>query len=160
MKMQHTVSYEAEPAAVFAVLIDPAYVQDKCTATGAVDSHVEVTREGHEVVIHTVRTLPADVPAIAKKFVGDTITIDQTERWGPANVQGLRAGTLDATFPGTPMKVTATMTLAPGGPGAELHLAGEVSAGIPFVGGSIEGFAADQLRRGLDREAAVAAERL
>lgn len=161
MKLQHTLSYEADPASVFAVLSDPEYVAEKCTATGAMDAEVAVTTEGTDTVITTMRKLPSDdLPAFAKSFVGDAITVDQTERWGPPSSDGSRDGTLKATFRGTPMKVDATLRLSPGGAGSELRVAGEVKAGIPLMGGSIETFAAEQLTRGLDREAELANARL
>jgi hypothetical protein len=161
MKLQHTLSYEADPAAVFAVLSDPDYVDEKCRATGSLDTEVDVSAEGADTVITTVRKLPADdLPSFAKSFVGDAITVDQTERWGPAAQDGSREGSLKATFRGTPMKVEATMRLSPGGAGSELRVAGDVKSGIPLMGGSIESFAADQLTKGLDREAEVANARL
>jgi Protein of unknown function (DUF2505) len=161
MKLQHTLSYEADPASVFKVLSDPEYVAEKCTATGALDAEVDVRTEGTDTVITTVRKLPSDdLPSFAKSFVGDAITVDQVERWGPPSSDGSRDGTLKATFRGTPMKVDATLRLSPGGAGSELRVAGEVKAGIPLMGGSIESFAAEQLTRGLDREAEVANARL
>jgi carbon monoxide dehydrogenase subunit G len=161
MKMQHTLSYEADPAAVFAVLADPDYITEKLTATGSLDSTVSVTVEGTETVITTMRKLSSDdLPSLAKSFVGDAITVDQTERWGPPATDGTREGTLNATFRGTPMKVDATLRLSPGGAGSELRVAGDVKAGIPLMGGSIESFAAEQLTRGLDREAELANARL
>jgi hypothetical protein len=161
MKLQHTLSYEADPATVFAVLSDPEYVNEKLTATGGHDCEVAVTTEGTDVLITTVRKLPSDeLPSFAKSFVGDAITVDQVERWGPPAYDGSRDGTLKATFRGTPMKVDATLRLSSGGAGSELRVAGEVKAGIPLMGGSIESFAAEQLTRGLDREAEVANARL
>jgi carbon monoxide dehydrogenase subunit G len=161
MKLQHTLSYEADPATVFAVLSDPEYVAEKCTATGAMDSTVDITHEGPDTVIVTMRKLPADdLPSFAKSFVGDAITVDQTERWGAPASDGSREGTLTATFRGTPMKVEANMRLSPGGAGSELRVAGDVKSGIPLMGGSIESFAAEQLTAGLDREAEVANARL
>ncbi|HTY72767.1 MAG TPA: DUF2505 domain-containing protein [Actinomycetes bacterium] len=161
MKLQHTLSYESDPASVFAVLKDPEYVAEKCTATGSLDSSVDVSTEGDETVIKTTRKLPADgLPSFAKSFVGDAITIDQVERWGPPAADGSRDGSLKATFRGTPMKVDATLRLAPGGAGSELRVAGEVKAGIPLMGGSIESYAAEELTLGLDKEAEVANARL
>src|SRR5262249_20340205 len=110
MKLEHTLTYDADPVAVFAVLADPDYVEDKCWATGATEAGVEVDPSGADTVIRTVRTLPADVPSYARSFVGDAIEFDLTETWGPADPDGSRDGTIEGSFTGTPMKVRGTMT--------------------------------------------------
>ena len=82
MKLEHTLTYDGDPDAVFAVLSDPEYVEEKCWATYATEAGVTVEPDGDGVVIRTVRSLPAKVPSYAKSFVGDSIEVDQTETWG------------------------------------------------------------------------------
>ena len=53
-----------------------------------------------------------------------------------------------------------TLRLEPSDAGTTLVLKGDVKAGIPLVGGKIEGFASDQIIKGLEREAAAANARL
>ncbi len=160
MKLEHTLTYDGDPATVFAVLSDPDYVEEKCWATFATEAGVTVEPDGDGVVIRTVRSLPAKVPSYAKSFVGDSIEVDQTETWGAAAADGSRDGTIEATFAGTPLKVKGTLRLEPSEAGTTLVLAGDVKAGIPIVGGKLEGFATDQIIKGLDREAAAANARL
>ena len=160
MKLEHTLTYDGDPEAVFAVLSDPKYVEEKCWATFATEAGVTVEPDGDGVVIRTVRSLPAKVPSYAKSFVGESIEVDQTETWGGPAADGSRDGTVEATFTGTPLKVRGTLRLEPSDSGTTLILAGDVKAGIPLVGGKIEGFASDQIIKGLEREAAAANARL
>lgn len=160
MKLEHTVSYVAAPDAVFAVLADPAYVEDKCWATGATEAGVDVSTDGDDTVIRTIRTLPADVPSFAKSFVGDSIDFDLTETWGPAGDDGSRDGTIEGSFKGTPMKMHGTMTLRPTADGSQVHVTGEIKAGVPLIGGKLESFAGQEISKGLDKEAEAANERL
>ena len=84
-------SFEADPATVFAVLRDPEYVQVKCAATGSLETTVEVNATPHDAVtITSTRVLPADVPAPAKKFVGETISATETQEWSAASPDGSR----------------------------------------------------------------------
>ncbi len=80
-------SFETDPAAVFAMLRDPEYVQAKCAATGSLETTVDVnaTPDG-AVTITSTRVLPADVPAPAKKFVGETISATETQEWSAATL--------------------------------------------------------------------------
>jgi Protein of unknown function (DUF2505) len=158
MKLEHTLAYEADPATIFAVLSDPGYVEDKCWATGATEAGIDVDGTGEDTVIRTVRTLPAEVPSYAKSFVGDGIEFDLTETWGPATNDGSRDGSIEGSFTGTPMKVRGTMTLRATPTGSEVHVAGEIKAGIPLVGGKLESFAGAEIVRGLDKEAETANE--
>ena len=160
MKLEHTLTYDGPPDAVFAVLSDPEYVEEKCWATFATEAGGTVEPDGDGVVIRTVRSLPAKVPSYAKSFVGDSIEVDQTETWGSPAADGSRDGTVEATFTGTPLKVKGTLRLEPSDAGTTLVLKGDVKAGIPLVGGKIEGFASDQIIKGLEREAAAANARL
>ncbi len=161
MKIDHTQTYNGLPDDVFAVLSDTDYVEAKCWATGAAEASVTVETAGDDLVIRTVRSLPANVPSYAKSFVGDHIEVDQTETWGPADAQGARDGRVEASFAGTPMTVRGTMHLTSTGDGTTtVRTVGDIKAGVPLVGGKIERFAGEQVVRGLDAEAAAANERL
>ena len=84
-------SFEADPATVFAMLRDPEYVQVKCAATGSLETTVEVNATPHDAVtITSTRVSPADVPAPAKKFVGETISATETQKWSAASPDGSR----------------------------------------------------------------------
>ncbi len=160
MKIDHTQTYNARPAEVFVVLSDTDYVEAKCWATGAVEASVTVEDAGDEVVIRTVRSLPARVPSYVKSFVGDNIEVDQTETWGPADDEGTRDGRVEASFAGTPMTVRGTMQMTATADGTTVRTVGDIKAGVPLVGGKIERFASQQVVRGLDAEAEAANERL
>ncbi len=160
MKIEHVQRYTGDPETVFAVLIDPDYVEAKCWATGATEAGVTVEPDGDSVVIRTVRSLPAKVPSYARSFVGDHIEVDQSETWGPSGADGVRDGTVEVSFAGTPMKIRGTLRLEGSGDGSTVTTSGDIKAGVPFVGGKLEGFAAEQVVRGLDAEADAANERL
>ena len=107
-------SFEADPATVFAMLLDPEYVQVKCAATGSLETTVEVnaTPDG-AVTITSTRVLPADVPAPAKKFVGETISATETQEWSAASPDGSRTADVSVDFSG-PLSFSGSLSLAPG----------------------------------------------
>ena len=88
-----TLTYEqefpADPTTVMAMLRDPAYVQEKGERTGSHDITVDVaeTADGG-VVITCTRSMPAKVPSYAAPFVGDTITITETQTWSAPAADG------------------------------------------------------------------------
>ena len=151
-------SFSADPVTVFAMLRDPEYVQAKCAATGSLETTAEVIEAGDgAVTIVSTRVLPAQVPDVARKFVGDTISATETQVWSPAAADGSRTATVEVEFSG-PLGFTGTLKLHPAGPGTEVVTEGKFKASVPFVGGTIESEAAKQTERYLGAEERVAHE--
>jgi len=151
-------SFGADPVTVFAMLRDPEYVQAKCAATGSLETTAEVSEAGDgTVTIVSTRVLPAQVPDVARKFVGDTISATETQVWSPAGPDGSRTATVEVEFSG-PLGFTGTLKLHAAGPGTEVVTEGKFKASVPFVGGTIESEAAKQTERYLSAEERVAAE--
>ena len=151
-------SFGSDPVSVFAMLSDPDYVHAKCAATGSIETTVDVAESNDGgVTITSTRVLPADVPAPAKKFVGETIRATETQVWSPAAVDGSRTAQVSVEFSG-PLSFRGRLTLQPSGALTEVTTEGSFSATVPFVGGTIESVAAEQTARYLAAEQRVAAQ--
>lgn len=151
----------ASPADAYALLTDHAYVTAVGEATGGQDVVVTVTATddgGH--VVESRRALPAELPSYAKAVVGETLRLIETRVFGPAAPDGTRTGTASVAFDGAPVHLGGPLELAPHTGGSVLRLSGQVKASIPFVGGKIEKFAAEQVARFMAKEEQLAAERL
>ena len=151
-------SFGSDPGTVFAMLRDPEYVQAKCAATGSLQTTVDVA-EGSDgsVTITSTRVLPADVPAAARKFVGETISATETQVWSPPATDGSRTAQVSVDFSG-PLSFTGKLALRPSSDGSEVITEGSFKASVPFVGGTIESVAAEQTARYLGAEERVAAQ--
>ena len=151
-------SFDGDPLTVFAMLRDPEYVQAKCDATGSLETTAEVSDASDgTVTIVSTRVLPAQVPDVARKFVGDTISATETQVWSAAAPDGSRTATVEVEFSG-PLGFTGTLSLRPAGQGTEVITDGKFKASVPFVGGTIESEAAKQTERYLGAEERVASE--
>lgn len=151
-------SFGADPVSVFAMLRNPEYVQAKCAATGSLETNVDVTESGDgSVTITSTRVLPAEVPAAARKFVGETISATETQAWSAPGTDGSRTADVSVDFSG-PLSFSGRLILRPFGDGSEVITEGSFKASVPFVGGTIESVAADQTARYLGAEERVAAE--
>lgn len=151
----------ADPAAAYALLTDPEYVQAVGEATGGHDVVVTVTlTDDGGAVVASRRVLPAELPSYAKAVVGSSLTLTETRTFGPADPDGHRTGTAVVAFEGAPVSISGPLALVTAASGSELALEAQVSASIPFVGGKIERFAAEQVERFMRKEGEVAAHRL
>ena len=79
-KISGELHFDADPATVYTMVSDQAYVQEKNERTGGQNVEAEVTDNGAEgCKIVVSRDLPAEIPAFAKKFVGEKISTVQND---------------------------------------------------------------------------------
>jgi hypothetical protein len=155
-KIDEVQHYATGPLAVFAMLSDPAFIERKCLASGSIEASAEVTDEDAGTTIVSRRVLPAKLPGFAKKFVGETLTLVETQKWShPAPDSGARTATFVVDFGNNPISFGGNVTLRPDGDGTRVEYVGDIKCSVPFVGGKIEGVAEDWITRYLDKEQRV-----
>ncbi len=138
MDLRTEQRYDADPSAVFAMLSDEAFLALKAQATGALRHEGSVTRDGDRVTVRLLRVMPPDVPDFVRRFVGDTIDLDQTDVWEPAAADGSRVGSIRITMGGAPVQLTGDMRLTPTATGSQASIDAEIKAAVPLFGGKIE----------------------
>lgn len=139
MDLNSELRFDADPAAVFAMLTDEAYIEKKTMAANAIRHQVSVHRDGDRVTIDLLRVMPPDVPDFVRRFVGETIDIKQRDTWGPAAANGSREGSIALEMSGAPVKATGSMTLSGNGSASTvLTIKAVLKASVPLVGGKIE----------------------
>jgi hypothetical protein len=148
VRLRDEIRYDADPRAVFRMIVDPAFQEAKCVATGAVEHEVDVQEhpDGGATVVSR-RTLPTDqVPDFVRSFVGSTIRLAETQRWAPATPDGNRTGSIEVQIEGMPVRFTASTALTAAADGTQQPIEGDLKASVPFVGGKIESAAAPAVR--------------
>lgn len=157
---EYTQNFVGSPAEVFSLLAREDFILAKCAATGSLSTQAIVSEVGENQVqtLTSIRVLPADLPAPAKSFVGDTITVTETQVWSAPDPDGGREAIVTVEFSG-PMGFTGTIRLTPGqGNNTSITTRGTFTANVPFIGGKIEKVAAEQTQRYLSAEERVAGE--
>jgi uncharacterized protein YndB with AHSA1/START domain len=151
MEIRHELHYDAPPATVYAMLADPAFRAEVCRAMGVVDQEVEVTSSstGMDVVID-MRQRTSGIPSFARKIVGDTTRVVQSERW-----EAGKGADLQVEIPGKPGHIRGRITLSAVGDGTTESFLGEATIGIPLVGRRLEGLIEKLFIEGMDTEQAV-----
>jgi hypothetical protein len=150
--------YEADPETVFAMLADEQFIVHKSTASGSLKVDASVAADGDGVLIHNNRVMPAKVPGFVKRFLGDTIPLNETQTWGPAAADGSREAQFTLDFAGQPMSFGGTISLRPQDGGTAVETKGPIKCSVPFVGGRIEKFAAEWISKYLNKEQRVGAQ--
>jgi hypothetical protein len=159
MKLNAEINHpDATVAAVMEMMLDPAFRQEVCEATHALDHSVEVEEyEDGGALVVVDRLMPSDVPDFIKKMIGETISIRQTEEWAEPGDDSRRTADVKITIKGQPARMDGTMVLGPGaqGAGARLVIEGDVAVRVPFIGKKIEAELAKGILAVVDEEQEV-----
>lgn len=147
--------YDADPQTVFAMLSDETFIIYKCQQSASLDVVAEVEDEGDTLRIHNRRVLPAKVPGFVKRFLGDTIPLDETQHWGPADDRGHRSAEFTVDFDGQPLTFAGTIDLTGDGAGTAVRTRGALKCSVPLIGGKVENFAAEWIGKYLNKEQRV-----
>ncbi len=153
-KITLQMHYAASVEDAYAMMTDPAYVTERAEKTGGRDVTVAVDSIGAETTIKLDRSLPAEVPSFAQKFVGETIDVAEEQVWTDQG-DGTHHGTMDITFGGAPVHVKGTLDLRPDGDGCVCVVQAEIKSSVPLIGGKIEGVVAEQIERAVHKEEQV-----
>ncbi|MFD1507549.1 DUF2505 domain-containing protein [Georgenia yuyongxinii] len=161
MHFSSTIDYPADVEAVAAMLADPEFVARKAAATGALESHEEVVRDGEAFTVTTRLKLPTTmVPAKFRSLVGEAIEVVLIEAWAAPAANRSRSSTLSLDIHGVPVRVSGTQHLAASGAGTTETYDGEVKASIPLFGRPIEQAAVDTVGQVVDVERRIGLEYL
>lgn len=153
MELKLSASYDATPEEVFAIVTDATFREQACEKTKALSYDVDVTESGGDTVVRVRREMPsADVPDIARKFVGETLTVVQTETWHPANPDGSRDADVAGEISNTPVTLKGTATITAQAAATVQAIELDIKVAIPLIGKKIEPFVVDAIRAGLQKE--------
>ncbi len=145
-------SYEHNTERVYAAFTTPEFYESKFTGVGARNVQiVDVSNNDGTFVITTQRDVPADVPGLLKKFLGEWNTIKQTETWQSYG-DGEFGSELTVEAAGVPVQISGTMLLRPEGEGSVNDIELEIKCSVPLVGKSLAEFVAADSRKSLGEE--------
>lgn len=151
MRISEDLRYDADPATVRAMLLDPAFREDVTKAQKVVRSAIEVTSEADTTVVTVEQTQSTSgVPSFVRKLTGDEITITQVERWTSDT-----HAEVTSTIPGAPGQVFGTNDLVADGDGTVVRVVREVTVRIPLVGSKLASFVAQMHTKALAKEHAA-----
>ncbi|MEV7648962.1 DUF2505 domain-containing protein [Arthrobacter sp. NPDC089319] len=121
---------------------------ESATVDGSVDGAFTLT---------VVRKIPTTrLPDLAKKMLGETLTVTQTEQWQAPETDGSRTANVAVKVAGAPVDVKAVQKLVADGTSTRVDLTGDVSSSIPFLGGKIAAAAEPMLGKALKLQASEA----
>ncbi|WP_026551107.1 DUF2505 domain-containing protein [Arthrobacter sp. H20] len=158
MALNASTTLPYDVAAVTGVFTDEAFLKHVSEHVGGTLKSVTVDGDTLSAFTLTaVRTLPTRrLPEMARKFVGDSLTVTQTEQWAAPLADGSRTATITMTIAGVPVTVDAEQLLVSVGTDTRVDLTGTVSSSIPFMGSKIASAAEPMIGKALNLQASEA----
>ncbi len=137
-KFTNTDPYDATLDQLWAMISNQDYWQAKYEAMGHSDiTFAEFSASDDAISVKVTRSVPADLPGFAKKIVGETNVVTQTEKWTRAGDKA--TATEEILVKNVPGGTTGTMEIVPAGAGSEWSADFDIKVSIPMVGGKLEG---------------------
>lgn len=134
---KNTDQYAATPDQLWAMLCDQSYWNAKYAALGATDVQwIQFEPGDAELTLSSTREVAANLPGFAKKVIGETASVTQTEHW-KRNGDHLSCQIEIATH-GAPGGTHGTMSVTPNPAGATWTADFETKIQIPFLGHKVE----------------------
>lgn len=147
-QIRHELVYPGSTVAqISALVVDREFRGAVADYQRTLRNSVAVTEQGSstKVVVELVHGTER-VPSFARKFVGDEIPIEQTERWKDGRAD------IDVVIPGKPGQMTGTARIEQRGDDVVETVDLTVKVGIPLVGGKIEDLIAGLLVKAFNAE--------
>ncbi len=156
------LTYSRPPHQVFDLISTGAFQVELIAHLGGNEpTVVEETRgEDGSVRLVTRQQTAVELPGFARKLIPAHTTVTQTFEWEPPAGDGTRRGNWSAEAKGAPVSIGGPTELRPEGEGSRHLYLGQIKASVPVVGGRLESFALDNLRRDLAQTGKYTTKRL
>ena len=158
MALNASTTLPFDVGTVLGVFTDEGFVRHMSEYVGGTLESLTVDGDtASAFTLTAVRTMPTSkLPDMARKFVGETLSVTQIERWSAPQADGSRQADLTMTVANVPLNVTAVQRLVAQGTETVVDLQGNVTSSIPFLGGKIAGAAEPMIGKALNVQATEA----
>ena len=161
-EIHEELTYSRPPQEVFELIATGAFQLDLIAHLGGRDAEVveEVRKDDGAVRVVTRQQTAVDLPGFAQKIIPAHTSVTQVYEWEPPGADGARRGRWSAEAKGAPVAIGGPTELR-AAPAGSCHVyLGQVKASVPLVGGRLEAFALENLRRDLAAAAQFTESRL
>ncbi len=154
MKFEERHSFDVDADTVMKMYSDRAFFDRKYEALGALQCELldhQQSGDRFSVTYRLEMKSDAPLPEVAKKIMGNTVKMVQTDSWDITK----REGRIEIEIKGAPIKIEADMRLQnEGGKGVNTQ-SWNVSCKIPLVGGKVEAAVSEDIKAKARRDLEV-----
>jgi hypothetical protein len=152
MEVKDVHRYNKGVDEVFKFFSDTKTIKAKFEGCGARNIEIlecKAVKGGH--LTKSSREVPADVPGVLKTFLGEWNKLIQTEKW-QFKKGNIYYCDIDIDPGAVPVKMAGTLNIRPTAEGCEIDVMFSAKCGIPFIGGKLEDFVINDIKKSMDTE--------
>lgn len=139
MRITRSNDFAQDVETLFEPFTLPAEIDRKYQGMGARNVEIlEIKSDDGVLRVKTRREIPAEVPRLLQKFLGEWNTVVQTEEWRAEG--GRREGSIGVEIEGVPVTVGGEVSLRPRESGSVVDMDFRVRCGIPLMGKKLAEF--------------------
>ncbi|WP_020410131.1 DUF2505 domain-containing protein [Hahella ganghwensis] len=158
IKGQYHFPYSVET--VYQTYGNPKHIEEKQRFLGSRNIDIQQCRQSDDhFELKVVREVPAEAPAMLKKFIADWNSLTQLETWKSNGSDGYDAK-MHVAIEGVPVTISGDISLVPEGDGCVHHVALHFECKIPLVGKKLAEFVAGKTEEAMENEFAFVADYL
>lgn len=158
MRITRSNDFDQDVETLFEPFTLASEIDRKYRSMGARNIEVlEIKTDGDVLRVRTRREIPAEVPRLLQRFLGEWNTLVQTEEWRTEGDR--REGTVKVEIEGVPAKVDGEVSMRPHDGGSVVDMDFRVRSGIPLLGKKLAEFVAGITAELLAKEADFLRER-
>lgn len=162
-KLDHTVTFDAPAATVYATFSDESYWQQLATTYLEVVPQSEITEfscsaSGIDVELRQVMAA-AELPAIIRAVIPLDLTITRRQHFEPFDLgRNSARGSFTASAAHLPFRLDVKSVLGATSTGSRMQLASSCKVNLPLIGGKIEALVLQGIRELFSSEEAFTAD--
>ena len=124
----------ATPEKVFAMLTGNDYLSDKVSK--AINGNFEKSGNSPNCQIQITRTIEGELPDMVRKFVGDELTVIESQNWSELSTENFLAN-FELKINNAPVEIKGTISLT-GGQLTQVSIKANVKVNVPIFGAMAE----------------------
>jgi len=131
---------------VFALLIDPKWLEARCLALGELSAQCKTKKAAGGATVTMKRRVRRELNAMISKVLSPESDIELVEQWSVD--KDSRKGSLALQVVGKPISVTGEFELVPDGKGCIYRIQHHAKVQVPLIGGVVAKFVIGQTEQG------------
>lgn len=144
MTITSKFTYSQDLETFYRFITDPEVVRERSIALGERD--VKVTKDGGAIT--NIRTVDAEIPSFAAKFLKPSNTVVEVKVWNPTT----NTASLKIDVQGAPTDMGGTIRLAANGSKTDYTVELTATCKIPLIGGKIAAYVETVAKKGIEDE--------
>ena len=138
----------SDPKSVFAMLVNPEFLAEKVAL--AQSGKYSISGSYPDLTLNIVRNVESDLPAMVRKFIGETLVVEETQSWQKISDEEYLAK-FELAIPNAPVQISGQISVT-GKQETKVKITAQVKVSVPIFGAAAEPHVVTEIKKVLADE--------